>query len=61
MNIASIIKNKTCYIVSSELKQELLKYLNNNKLLLDVHFFSLSNVLQKRREMTWIWKLWEQR
>lgn len=47
MDIKDIIANKTCYIVSNELKQEILSYMHNYKLLLDVHFFSLHEFISK--------------
>jgi len=47
MNIKDLIKDKTCYIVSNELKEEILNYINDNKLLLDIHFFSLSELIDK--------------
>ena len=33
MNIKDIINNKTCYIVSNELKQEILSYMNDTNLI----------------------------
>ena len=47
MNIKELIFDETCYIVSNELKQEILSYLSNNKLLLDIHFFSLSELINR--------------
>ena len=47
MNIKEIIKDKTCYIISNELKKEILSYMSNNKLLLDIHFFSINELINK--------------
>ena len=47
MDIKELIRDKTCYIISSDLKHEILNYLTDNKLLLDIHFFSLSELKEK--------------
>lgn len=47
MDIKDIVKDKTCYIISNELKSEILSYMNDNKLLLDIHFFSLPEIIEK--------------
>lgn len=47
MNIQKLICDRTCYIVSSELKEEILSYLSNNKLVLDVHFFSVNQFIER--------------
>ena len=47
MTLKEMIKDKTCYIISSELKEEILSYLHDNKLLLDVHFFTLNEIIER--------------
>lgn len=39
--------NKTIYIVSDELKKEMLTHIRENKLLLDVHFFSMNEFIKR--------------
>ena len=41
------ISNKTIYIVSNGLKKEMLTYISNNKLLVDIHFFSLNEFIKR--------------
>jgi ATP-dependent helicase/DNAse subunit B len=42
-----LVKNKTIYLVSLELKNEILRYITNNKLLLDIHFFSFNEFIKR--------------
>ena len=46
-NMNKLVKNKTIYLVSLELKNELLRYITNNKLLLDIHFFSFNEFIKR--------------
>ena len=41
------ILNKTIYIVSNEVKKEILSYLNDQKMILDIHFFSLIEFIKR--------------
>lgn len=40
------ISNKSIYIVSDEFKKAILSYINDNKLLLDIHFFSIPEFIK---------------
>ena len=45
--VKEYIRNKTIYIVSDELKREILSQISESQLLLDIHFFSVPEIIKR--------------
>jgi len=45
--VREYIQNKTIYIVSDELKKEILAQISESKVLIDIHFFSVSEIIKR--------------